>query len=239
MELRAYWNILRRGWWIPALLVVLVAAFSLLTYRAPAPVYQASIRFTIGVSADRQIQGVDPILTAYQASEYIRDDFVEILHSEMFANDVNANLGGTNLRISKGNISGAVEKQRRIMSMTLTWGNPDEARLIAQAASKTLETQNAKYFKQLGSEGATVTLIDGPDVAPVGQSLREKLDIPIRLALALAAGLLLAFLLDYVDTTIRDTREVEALGLKVLGEIPRAQGTRFKVQGPRSKVPSD
>src|SRR5512142_258705 len=95
MELREYWHIVRRWWWIPALLVLLVAAFSLVTYRAPAPVYQASIRFTIGVSADRQIQGVDPILTAYQASEYIRDDFVEILHSELFANDVNQNLAGT------------------------------------------------------------------------------------------------------------------------------------------------
>ncbi len=229
MELRDYWNILRRWWWLPVLLVGLVAAFSLVTYHAPAPVYQATIRFTIGVSADRQVQGVDPILTSYQASEYIRDDFVEILHSEMFANDVNANL--TNLRISKGNISGAVEKQRRIMSMTVTWGNPEEANRIAQAASKTLETQNAKYFKQLGSEGATVTIIDGPDVAPISQSLREKLDIPIRLALALAAGLLLAFLLDYLDTTIRDSREAEALGFKVLGEIPNVQGSRFKLRG--------
>jgi capsular polysaccharide biosynthesis protein len=157
-------------------LVVLVGAFSLATYRAPAPVYQATIRFTIGVSADRQIQGVDPILTAYQASEYIRDDFVEILHSELFANDVNANLAGTGLHVDKGNLSGAVEKQRRIMSMAVTWGNPDEARQIAQAASKTLETQNAKYFKQLGSEGATVTIIDGPDVAPVGAGLRERSD---------------------------------------------------------------
>ncbi len=239
MELRDYWNILRRGWWIPALLVVLVAAFSLVTYRAPAPVFQATVRFTIGVSADRPVQGVDPILTSYQASEYIRDDFVEILHSQMFANDVNANLQGTHLTVGKGNISGAVEKQRRLMSMTITWGDEAQARVIANAAAKTLETENAKYFKQLGSEGATVTIIDGPDVAPVGQSLREKMDIPIRLALALAVGLLLAFLWDYVDTTIRDVREVEALGLKVLGEIPRAQGARFKVQGPRPKVPSE
>ncbi len=223
MELLEYWKMLRRRWWIPAILVALVAAFSLVTYHAPSPTYQASVRFTIGVSADRQVQGVDPILTAYQASEYIRDDFVEILHSEMFANDVNANLAGTNLAISKNNISGAVEKQRRIMSMTVTWGDPEQARQIAAAAVKTLETENAKYFKQLGSEGATVTIIDGPDIVPVGQSLRERLDIPIRLALALAAGLLLAVLVDYLDDTIREAREVRALGMDVLGEIPRGK----------------
>lgn len=220
MELRNYWLILRRRWWIPAALIVLVGALTLVTYHAPTPVYQASIRFTIGVSADRNVEGVDPILTAYQASEYIRDDFVEILHSELFANDVNANLG-PNLKINKNVISGAVEKQRRIMSMTITWGDEQQARQIADAAAKTLETQNAKYFKQLGSEGASVTIIDGPDVAPVTPGLRERLDIPIRLTLALAAGLLLAFLVDYLDDTVRDSRELEAMGMPVLGEIPR------------------
>jgi capsular polysaccharide biosynthesis protein len=222
MELREYWLILRRRWWIPAALLILVAVLTLVTYRTPTPVYQAGLRFTIGVSADRNVVGVDPILTYYQASEYIRDDFVEILHSEMFANDVNANLE-PNLRIDKSAILGAVEKQRRIMSMTITWGNEQQARVIASAAAKTLETQNAKYFKQLGSEGATVTIIDGPDVAPVPPSLRERFDIPIRLALALGAGLLLAFLVDYLDDTVRDARELETMGMRVLGEIPKGK----------------
>ncbi len=222
MEIREYWRILRRRWWIPAALVVLAAAFSLATYRPPATYYQASVRFTIGVSADRSVQGVDPILTAYQASEYIRDDFVEILHSEMFANDVNGNLQGSGLTVSKNNISGAVEKQRRIMSMLITAGTAGQARTIAQAAAKSLETQNAKYFKQLGSEGATVAIIDGPDVGAVGPGLRQQLDIPIRLALALVAGLVLAFLFDLTDDSVRSAGEVEAMGMPVLGEIPTA-----------------
>jgi protein tyrosine kinase modulator len=220
MELRAYWLILKRRWWVPVLLLFLVAALTPFTYHPPAPVYQASVRFTIGVSANRNVTGVDPLLTSYQASEYIRDDFVEILHSEMFASDVNGNLRGTNLTIDKNAIAGSVEKQHRIMSMTITWGDEKQAGVIASAAAKTLETQNAKYFQQLGSEGATVTIIDGPDVGPVAPSLRERLDIPIRLALALAAGVLLAFLWDYLDDTVRDAYELEGLGMRVLGEIP-------------------
>lgn len=220
MELRDYWFVLRRRWWVPALLLVLVAAAIPFTYHPPAPAYQAGIRFTIGVSADRNIQGVDPLLTSYQASEYIRDDFVEILHSEMFAQDVNANLTGTGLDIDKNAISGSVEKQHRIMSMTIIWPNEKQAIVIANAAAKTLETENAKYFKQLGSEGAAVAIIDGPDVSPVPLSLRERFDIPIRLGLALAAGLVLAFLLDYLDDSIRDAYELEKMGMRVLAEIP-------------------
>jgi capsular polysaccharide biosynthesis protein len=223
MELRHYLLILKRRWWVPALLLLLVAALTPFTYHPPAPVYQASVRFTIGVSSDRSVTGVDPILTAYQASEYIRDDFVEVLHSEMFAADVNANLKGTNLTIDKNAIAGSVEKQHRIMSMAITWGDEKQAGVIASAAAKALETQNAKYFKQLGSEGASVAIIDGPDVGLVPPSLRERLDIPIRLGLALAAGLLLAFLLDYLDDTVRDAPELEAMGMKVLGEIPASK----------------
>ena len=38
--------------------------------------------------------------------------------------------------------------------------------------------------------------------------------------LALAAGIALAFLLDYLDDSVRSPRELEEMGLAVLGEIP-------------------
>lgn len=225
MELLDYWRILRARWWVPFLLALLTALASLLTYRARALTYAATIRFTIGVNADPNVIGTDPILAAYQASEYIRDDFVEILQSQLFANDVNTALtsaaaSSSPLKISKGNIAGAVEKQRRILSMTINWNNPDEAKRIADAAARTLETQNAKYFKQLGSDGASVTIIDGPDVFEIGPSLRERLDLPIRIALAFAVGVLIIFILDYLDDSVRDARELEKMGLRVMGEIP-------------------
>lgn len=223
MEPSYYLRILRARWYIPVILVVLTVVVSLLTYKPPPTTYIATVRFTIGVSADRPLEGVDPILTAYQASEYIRDDFVEILQSEMFANDVNATLNQPDLKITKSNISGAVEKQRRIMSMTVVWNDAEQARQIAAAAAKTLETQNAKYFAQLGSQGATVTIIDGPDVTAVTPGLRERLDLPLRALIALLAGIVLVFVLDYFDDSVRDGRELEKMGFEVLGEIPKGK----------------
>ena len=40
------------------------------------------------------------------------------------------------------------------------------------------------------------------------------------MGLALAAGLALAFLLDYLDDTVRGPGDLRALGLAVLGEVP-------------------
>ncbi len=228
MELREYWRVIWRYLWLIVALPVVVGIGSWVFRPQAAPVYAASVRFTIGVNAPsaKDVTGYDPILTAYQASEYIRDDFVEIVQSDSFAADVNAQLekmGVSDVKIGKGNISGTIEKQRRLMSLAVTWNNGDQALQIAQAAVKNLAENNAKYFAQLGSSAATVSIIDQPGVYPVGKSLREQMDIPIRIALAFLAAIAIAFIADYLDTSVRDTRDVEALGLRVVGEIPRGK----------------
>lgn len=219
-EIREYWRIIRARWYIPVVLTVLTVALTLLTAQTPPPSYVASTRFTISVSADRPLSGVDPALTGAQASEYIRDDFVEVIRSDLFANDVNAVLNDPQLKISKGNISGAVEKQRRIMSLAITWDNPEQAKRIAEAAVRALATQNAKYFAQMGAQGATVTILDEPTVSAVTPGLRDRLDIFIRAGIAFLAGIVLVFILDYLDDSVRGARDVEKMGLQVLGEIP-------------------
>ncbi|MCI0475800.1 MAG: Wzz/FepE/Etk N-terminal domain-containing protein [Anaerolineales bacterium] len=226
MELKDYFRVVWRYWWLIAALVVIVGVGSWIFRAQPAPQYQASVRFTIGVNAPAatQVSGYDPILTSYQASEYIRDDFVEIIKSDAFADDVNAvlaKMGASDLKVGKGNIAATIEKQRRLMSLTITWADAAQAQKIADAAVKNLGENNAKYFAQLGASGASVAVIDRPVAYRVGASLREQLDIPIRVLLALLAGIALAFILDYLDTSVRDVRDVEALGLRVLGEIPK------------------
>jgi len=107
--------------------------------------------------------------------------------------------------------------------MTIMWGDAAQAQKIAEAAVKNLSENNGKYFAQLGSAGAMLTVIDKPVVSPVGRSLRDQLDIPIRVVIALLAGIALAFMLDYLDTSVRDARDAESLGLRVIGEIPRGK----------------
>ena len=225
MELREYLRVILHYWWLTTALVVVVGIGSWIFRPQPAPQFTAGVRFTIGVNAPpaSQVQGYDPILTSFQASEYIRDDFVQVIQSDLFADDVNAQLakaGAGGIKVSKGNLSAAVEKQRRLMSMTIVWNKADEAQKIADAAVKNLSENNAKYFAQLGAAGASVTVIDKPVVSPVLPGLRERLDIPIRIAIAFFAGIALAFLLDYLDGSVREARDLEAFGMAVIAEIP-------------------
>src|SRR6266851_2901341 len=112
MELREYTRIIFRYLWLIVGLGIVVGVGSFIFRAQPAPQYQATTRFTISVSPSATPAiGYDPILTASQASEYIRDDFVEVIHSDLFADDVNAQLakaGVSGVVVRKGNISGAI-----------------------------------------------------------------------------------------------------------------------------------
>ncbi len=226
MELREYVRIFLKRWWIVAGLVLLTGVISAATMPARQPMYQARLRVAVGLKPEER----GPTTYTYDryytwlTSEYLIDSFSELVKSQAFASDVSARLAGANppIHVPAGAIQGATvsEQLHRILTITITWPDPAQLQAIADAAVRALQEENAKYFAQLGTQNADVYVIDAPVIAPVGPGLRERLDLPIRLFLALVAGVALAFLLDYLDVSVRDKEEVEAMGLKVLGQIP-------------------
>jgi capsular polysaccharide biosynthesis protein len=147
------------------------------------------------------------------------DDLSEVVKSRAFAADV-ASLAG--IEVGPGPIQGATSagKLHRILSVSITWRDEQELAKIANAVAAILTTQADRYFAQLSTDSAVISLIDAPVVVPIGRSLRDRLDLPLRLILAALAGVGLAFLLDYVDGSVRDRADLAALGLPIVGEIP-------------------
>jgi len=218
MELRRYWQIIWRRWWLIAVLLAVVLIVSLMTYRSPAPVYQANMRFAIGIEGDEPVNAIsgEGRSDAWLASEYLADDLSEVLKGGDMAAKVGDRVGFT---VPAGTIWAG--REHRIMSVTITWGDPEQIIKIAEAVGAIVQDAGAGYFPQLTGVPARAVLIDGPGIVQVGRSLKDKLDLPIRLFVALVAGVALAFLWDYLDATVRDRAELESLNLHVLGEIPR------------------
>jgi capsular polysaccharide biosynthesis protein len=229
MELRQYWNILWKRAWIPLALLLIVLGASLALRKPSPPTYQATLRVLVGVEPE-PAKGDNYTYDRYYtwlSSEYLADDFSEVVKYSAFARDVTAHLaaGLTPIEVPPGAIQGATvaEKQHRILTLRITWGNPEQLAAIAAATAQVLAEEGGKYFAQVGVEGVRLTVIDEPSVAQVPSSLRQRLDLPLRLALALVAGVALAFFLDYLDDSVRDRAELEALGIVVLGELPPEQ----------------
>lgn len=228
MELRLYWKIVARRWWLPAGLVVLVGLLTLAVQRPwqPHPVsYNATMRFNVGIQPER-IAGVYTFDRYYTmlTSEYLVDDLGEIVRSQAFTAAVSTRLASQGIVIPAGAIGASTQpgKLHRILTVSVGW--PDAAQLtaIAEAIVATLTESSAEFFGQFSVDEADIRLIDPPVIGAVGRPAREQLDLPLRVLLALAAGIALAFLLHYLDDSVRDRSELEGMGLTVLGEIPRS-----------------
>ena len=228
MELREYWDIFKRRWWIPVLLSLLVGLLSVLQQQpwTPPPVtYQGAMRMLVGVlpAAEQDVTAYDPRYYAWLTSEYLVDDFTEVVGSQLFAQNVSARLADQAIDVPAGMIQGsaATGKQHRIISLSFAGGDEAQVRAVADAAAAELTENATRYFQQLGTEGAGITLIDGPTVTVAGPSLRSRLDLPLRMILAFLVGVGIVFLLDYFDTSIRRRDDLTDLGIDVLGEVPK------------------
>ncbi len=229
MELIRYWRIVYRRWWLPVALMVVVGSVSagLAVLAPPATMYTATFKFNVGLRpAARPATEADNPLDTWVASEYLMDDLASAVRGGDFARRVAQQLGEEQVNLA-GRFGASTE--HRVLSVSVSWPSADQLERIANAAVTVLDRDAAELVGPLGEAQAVMPLIEPPVVVPVGHSLRERLDLPIRLGLALLAGVAGAFLLDYLDRTVRDRAELEALGLHVLAEIPRAEKKRSRL----------
>lgn len=239
MELREYWRIFARRWWLALLPALVIAAYTLLTYDRPPTVYQAHMNFTAGLPQENKPN--DYSYDGYYAwltSEYIANGLSDVVRRERLAAAVSERLAENGILmpdgapIPPGAIQGAIasDNAQSLFVVYVTWGDPDTLLAIADAVTLELTENASAYFPQLADLPVPpAQRVDQPVPAAVPPSLRNQLTGPaIRIALGLAIGLGLVFLLHYLDPTVRERAELEALGYRVLGEIPRRSRLPFR-----------
>jgi capsular polysaccharide biosynthesis protein len=146
-----------------------------------------------------------------------------VVRSDLFTSAVNGRLAEDGIQIPAGAIRGSAttSRQHRIITLSFHWGDPAQLMSIAEATVAELTENAASYFAQLGTESAMVSLLDRPAVGAVGPDLRSRLEFPLRVILALVAGIVLLFAVEYLDTSVRQPRDLEEIGLSVIGIIPK------------------
>jgi capsular polysaccharide biosynthesis protein len=216
--------------WLIAGLPALVLIFGLLRAGpAPSPGYVANMRFSVGLRPEPPTESAYTYDRYYTwlTAEYLADDLTEVVKSREIAEAVRAEAAtrGLDVQVPPGIIQGATSggKQHRILSVSLNWGRADELSVLAQSLATVLSEGQAAYFQQFKDAGTPIVLhpIDPPAITQAGPSTRSRLELPLRLSLALFAGVGVAFVLEYVDDTVRGAQDLRAQGIDVLGSIPR------------------
>ncbi|HEX9014499.1 MAG TPA: Wzz/FepE/Etk N-terminal domain-containing protein [Chloroflexota bacterium] len=223
MELREYWGILARRWrWVAAVTLLAFVASAAMVMLGPNS-YKAELRLTVSVKAEQR-QGDYYMYDKYYtwlSAEYLVDDFGEVIKSSSFARDVSARLGEAvpPMAIARDT---KTTRTHRILTVDVTTGSRALSEKIGNAMKDAMEAEASKYFAELGNGDAVLRIIDGPNVDLEMSPARQVIEIGLRTLVGAVAAIALAFLLHYLDPTVRSSNEAERVtGLPVLGEIPR------------------
>ena len=224
MILLDYVRILLRRWWLVVVPLVLVGGITALNYQPPTSTYQVKVRFAVGLPPE-QVPNVYNFDRHYDwlASEYFTRGIQDILNTQKFAEGVLARLP-KEWQLTPPQIAGAIRSDYRASVIDIFVGTPnaEHAVGIAQAVIDELTQNSAAYWPQLTNANAPIARpLDKPIAVPISIDLRNRFDLPVRLALGAGVGVLLAFLAHYFDRVVRTKREVESLDINVMGEIPK------------------
>jgi capsular polysaccharide biosynthesis protein len=223
MELRAFFAIFRRRWLLVLIPPLVVVLFTVVTFQPPpAPGFNVGVNFIVGQSPTPGADMADQErYYNWLGSEYIVNGLTDWAVSGNFKTAVSTQLAQEGIDVPPGSFSIAADNVRSKLQLSMQHGDAETLAKIMNAAITVLSEQNADALPQLGGETAVLILLDEPVVTPLPRSLGSLLDIPLRVAISIAAGLGLALLVEYLDPTIRNREEAETMGFAVLGEIPK------------------
>ena len=232
MELREYWSIIRRRWWLPAAITLVALIASTVVGLRGAAAFKTDMRLAVSTIPTPDPNGVlyyDPIYYSNLDSEYLADDMSEFMTSRAFADEVHRELAtsSTPTDVDVATIMSATrtKKTHRFIDITVTTATFEEGTLIAGSISRILADQPhlAQYFQALSAYNTHLSIVTPPVTHRANTALGLTSEIALRTLIGLLVGIGLAFLIDYLDPSVRTRQEAErVLELPVLGEIPRA-----------------
>lgn len=222
--IRRVTDALKRWWWLGAIPLGVVLAFTVLTYRKPATVYQVVLRFTVGGAPAQTLSADYDRYHAWLASEYVSNSLADLAVTGAFAQAVSDRLAADGMNIPSGAIQSAIvtDNTRSMVILYLTWPDADQARSVASAVGETLIALGPTYYPQMGGIGPIAQLADPPTPTPLAPSLRVQLLGPaIRVLIAAAVGIGLIYVASIIDLAVRQTDDLAGYGIAVVGTVPR------------------
>ena len=236
MELREYWSIIRRRWWLPVSIMLVALVASTVVGLRGASAYKTDMRLAVSTIPTPDPNGTlyyDPTYYSNLDSEYLADDMSEFMSSRAFADEVHRELGGssTPYDVDIDTIMSATraKKTHRFIDITLTTPTFEEGQAIAGSISRILSDPNhvGQYLTALTAYHAQMEIVTPPVTHRANTLLGLISDIGLRVVIGLLVGIGLAFLVDYLDSSVRTRQEAESLlDVPVLGEIPRPRRAR-------------
>jgi capsular polysaccharide biosynthesis protein len=202
---------------IALIAAIAVAVSGIISYFILTPVYDASTQMLVNQKTSEQ-----PTLDPNQIRSNVEmiNTYKQIIQSpailDIVVKDLDLQLSTDTL---KSKISVSNEQNSQVFNLSVQDEDPAQAVKLANAISETFSTKVTKIMKVDNVEILSPAVLkDNP--SPIKP--KPLLNIAIALVVGLMAGIGIAFLLEYLDNTIKTEEDIQnILGLPVLGAIPK------------------
>jgi len=220
IELRQYWEMLKKRWVIVVVLPLIAALTSgIISFFVIKPVYQASTTLIVGKKASESGQAAVQMLdnSVLQANLQLAKTYAAIAQSRTVEQNVIEDL---DLELTVEQLNGMISinpvKTTEILEIQVNNTNPDLAASIANSMAEEF-SKAVIEIKKVDS----VSIVDSAVTPTNPVKPNKKLNVLIAFVVGLMASVGLVFLLEYFDNTIKTSNDVEnLLGIPVLGVIP-------------------
>lgn len=216
IDLREYFGIIKKRFWIIALITVIAAVVSgAISFFMLNPVYEA--KSTLIVNADKQAE--TQIVTGDQitVTQKLAVTYGEIIKSRTVLEDVIKNLKlNDEYEDLVKSVTVSPVQDTQIISISVQDTNPQKASDIANEIPKVF----AKEAKRI-TKANDVQVIDKATLPKNPIKPNKVMNVLIAFVLGTMIGLFVVFLIEYLDNKMKTPQDIEKhLGLSVIGVIP-------------------
>ncbi|WP_390208435.1 YveK family protein [Bacillus toyonensis] len=205
----------------------------IVSYYFMTPIYQTSTQILVNKKKqDEKFIEFNEVQTNLQ----LTNTYKEIIKSPVILNQVKEKLG-LNIKLDqlKDEIGVGKEKDSQIIVVTVQNKNANLARDIANTTAEVFKGEVAKIMNV-----DNVTVLSKAEVAKNQSPIKPRpmLNVAIAFVVGLMASVVLAFLLEYLDNSVKKEEDIESLlGLPVLGIVASMdeETMNVKSQAPLSK----
>lgn len=216
ISLKELMQILRKRFTLIVIITVIAMAISgAVSFFVMTPIYQANTQILVNQNKNEQstyspseIQTNIQLINTYSViikSPRILDIVIEQLELNMNANQLMSNISVTS------------ERNSQVVNISVENPDPIQAVLIANTVAEVFQTEIVKLMNV-----DNVNILSQAELVdnPIPIKPKPLLNIAIALSIGLMLGIGLAFLMEYIDNTIKTPEDVEKiLELPVLGSI--------------------
>lgn len=220
MDLKQFFELLKRHWWLLILTSVIAGATAYYGSKQLTPIYSSSTTVLINQTQSPGVIQYNDVLT----SERLTGTYAELVKRRPILSEVKRQLA---LTISEEQLAAKIKvvpiRNTQLLRISAEDPSPERAAELADYTAQAFISDNSR---QLGSRPGTVSIAEQANVPSSPARPDIKLNTMIAVVLGLMIGGAIGLVLEYMDDTVKSAQDVEARsGLTTLGTVTRFAGT--------------